>query len=233
MLYPSLIGLSPDEILEYLRKSRTDDPLLDVTEVLERHETILDEWAEKNLGGKVPEENKFREVVSGETIDSRPRLLDLLKKIESPKIKAILIVEVQRLGRPDLEDIGRLSKLFRYTNTLIITPTKTFDLRNEYDREAFERELMRGNEYLEYTKKIMSRGRLLSVQQGNFIGTKAPYGYEKDTLVEGKKKCHTLKINEAEANVVRMIFDWYVNKNWGRRHIFLAFCQGLGYNERK
>lgn len=38
-------------------------------------------------------------------------------------------------------------------------PTKTFDLRNEYDKEAFERELMRGNEYLEYTKKIMSRGR--------------------------------------------------------------------------
>ena len=215
MLYTPLSGLSPEEILEYLRKSRTDDPLLDVAEVLERHETILDEWAEKNLGGKVPEENKFREVVSGETIDSRPKLLDLLKKIESPKIKAILIVEVQRLGRPDLEDIGRLSKLFRYTNTLIITPTKTFDLRNEYDREAFERELMRGNEYLEYTKKIMSRGRLLSVQQGNFIGTKAPYGYEKDTLVEGKKKCHTLKVKEDEANVVRMIFDMYVNQNMG------------------
>ena len=202
MISPSLIGLSPDEILEYLRKSRTDDPLLDVTEVLERHETMLDEWAEKNLGGKVPEENKFREVVSGETIDSRPRLLDLLKKIESPKIKAILIVEVQRLGRPDLEDIGRLSKLFRYTNTLIITPTKTFDLRNEYDREAFERELMRGNEYLEYTKKIMNRGRLLSVQQGNFIGNKAPYGYRKITVTEGKKKCHTLEIVPEEAEAV-------------------------------
>ena len=213
MISPSLIGLSPDEILEYLRKSRTDDPLLDVTEVLERHETMLDEWAEKNLGGKVPEENKFREVVSGETIDSRPRLLDLLKKIESPKIKAILIVEVQRLGRPDLEDIGRLSKLFRYTNTLIITPTKTFDLRNEYDREAFERELMRGNEYLEYTKKIMNRGRLLSVQQGNFIGNKAPYGYRKITVTEGKKKCHTLEIVPEEAEVVRMIFDMYINQD--------------------
>ena len=219
MLYTPLTDLSPEEILEYLRKSRTDDPTLDVAEILERHETILDEWAEKNLGGKVPEENKFREVVSGETIDSRPELLRLLKMIESPKIKAILIVEVQRLGRPDLEDIGRLSKLFRYTNTLIITPTKTFDLRNEYDREAFERELMRGNEYLEYTKKIMSRGRLLSVQQGNFIGTKAPYGYDKDIVMEGKKKCHTLKVNEAEADIVRMVFDMYVTQDMGRTNI--------------
>lgn len=215
MLYQPENDFKPEEILEYLRKSRTDDPLLTVEEVLERHETILNEWAERHIGSKVPAENVFREVVSGETIDSRPELLKLLKKIESPKIKAILIVEVQRLGRPDLEDIGRLSKLFRYTNTLVITPTKTFDLRNEYDREAFERELMRGNEYLEYSKKIMSRGRLLSVQQGNFIGTKPPYGYEKDTIVEGKKKCHTLKVKEDEANVVRMIFDMYVNQNMG------------------
>lgn len=219
MYYQPELSFTPEEVLDYLRKSRTDDPTLDVAEILEKHETMLDEWAEKNLGGKVPPENKHREIVSGETIDSRPELLRLLNRIESPKIKAILVVEVQRLGRPDLEDIGRLSKLFRYTNTLIITPTKTFDLRNEYDRDAFERELMRGNEYLEYTKKIMARGRLLSVQQGNFIGNKAPYGYEKEVIFEGKRKCHTLKINEAEANIVKMIFDMYVNQDMGRVNI--------------
>ena len=208
-----------DEILAYLRKSRTDDPTLSVAEILTRHETILDEYAERVWGQKIPEEQKMREIGSGETIESRPALLNILKMIESPKIKALLLVEVQRLGRPDLEDIGRLSKLFRYTNTLVITPQKTFDLRNEYDREAFERELMRGNEYLEYTKKIMARGRLLSVQQGNFIGTKPPYGYDKDIIMEGKKKCHTLKINPAEADVVRMVFDMYVNKDMGRVNI--------------
>lgn len=219
MYYQPEKDLSPEEILLYLRKSRTDDPTLDVEEILSRHEEILDEYAERTWGKKIPEEQKMREVVSGETIDSRPELLRILKMIESPKIKGILLVEVQRLGRPDLEDIGRLSKLFRYTNTLVITPQKTFDLRNEYDREAFERELMRGNEYLEYTKKIMSRGRLLSVQQGNFIGTKPPYGYDKDVIMEGKKKCHTLKINEAEAEIVRMVFDMYVNKDMGRVNI--------------
>ena len=219
MFYEPEKDLTPEEILLYLRKSRTDDPTLDVAEILARHETILDEYAERTWGKKIPESHKRREIVSGETIDSRPELLDILKMIESPKIKGVLLVEVQRLGRPDLEDIGRLSKLFRYTNTLVITPQKTFDLRNEYDREAFERELMRGNEYLEYTKKIMNRGRLLSVQQGNFIGQKPPYGYEKDVIMEGKKKCHTLKIKENEADIVRMVFDMYVNKDMGRVNI--------------
>ena len=210
---------SPDEIIEYLRKSRTDDPLLSVTEVLAKHEAILDEWAEKNLNAPIPERNKFKEVVSGETISDRPEFQKILKMIESPKIKAILTVEVQRLSRGDLEDAGRLIKLLRYTNTLVITPTKTYDLINEYDRDIFERELKRGNEFLEYQKKIMNRGRLLSVSQGNYIGNVAPYGYDKIAIQEGKKKFHTLTINEEQAEVVRMIFDMYVNKDMGCHNI--------------
>ena len=68
MYYQPKINFSPNEVIAYLRKSRSDDPLLTVEEVLSKHETMLDEWAEKNLGAAVPEENKFREVVSGETI---------------------------------------------------------------------------------------------------------------------------------------------------------------------
>lgn len=213
------LNLHPDEIYAYLRKSRADDPLLTVEEVLAKHESILDEWAERNLGAKVPEENKFREVVSGETIADRPEIQKILKLIESPKIKAVLIVEVQRLSRGDLEDCGRLIKLLRYTNTLVITPQKTYDLRDEYDRDAFERELKRGNEFLEYTKKIMNRGTLLSVSQGNYIGSIPPYGYNRTYVMDGKRKCPTLSINEEQATAVRMAFDLYVNQNIGMTNI--------------
>jgi hypothetical protein len=213
--YIEELHLQPDEIIDYLRKSRADDPILTVEEVLARHEAILDEWAEKNLGAKIPEENKYREVVSGETIADRPEIQKVLKLIESPKIKAVLIVEVQRLSRGDLEDCGRLIKLLRYTNTLVITPQKTYDLRDEYDRDMFERELKRGNEFLEYTKKIMNRGTLRSVSEGNFVGSIPPYGYDKVWITEGKRKCPTLAINEEQANIVRMIFDMYTNQNMG------------------
>lgn len=219
MYHNPLEGLTPEDILEYLRKSRSDDPILTVEEVLANHEKILDEWAERNLGREVPEKNKFREVVSGETIDDRPEIKKLLKMIESPRYKAILIVEVQRLSRGDLEDAGRLIKLLRYSNTLVITPQKTYDLRDEYDRDAFERELKRGNEYLEYTKKIMDRGKLLSVSQGNYLGSTPPYGYNRCWVKDGKKKCPTLTPNEFEADIVRNIFDMYANQGMGATSI--------------
>ena len=175
------------------------------------------------MDAPIPPENCFSEVVSGETINSRPEFKKLLKRIESPKIKAVLVVECARLGRPDLEEIGKLSKLFRYTNTLVITPQRIFDLKDEYDREQFERELMRGNDYLEYTKKILNRGKALSLQSGNYINGVTPYGYEKDWITEGRKKCPTLKIVEEEAKIVRLIFDWYANEEIGATKI----CQRL------
>ena len=222
-MYQEYPNFKPDEILIYLRKSRSDDPSLTVEEVLEKHEGILNEWVERNLDGPVPPDNVYREVVSGETISSRPQFKKLLKQIESPKIKAVLIVECQRLGRPDLEEIGKISKLFRYSETFIITPQRMFNLRDEWDREQFERELMRGNDYLEYTKKILTRGKQLSLQSGNYINGVTPYGYEKDWVIEGKRRCPTLAIVEEEAKIVRMIFDWYVNEELGATKI----CQRL------
>ena len=217
------LKLLPEEILVYLRKSRTDDPSLTVEEVLAKHEAILDEWAMKNLGAPIPEENKYREVVSGETIADRPEVQKVLKRIESPKIKAVLIVEVQRLSRGDLEDAGKLIKLFRYTNTYVITPPKTYDITDEYDRESFERELKRGNEYLEYQKKIMKRGMVLSISQGNFLGSIPPYGFEKTWVMDGKRKCPTLKPHEEQAPIVYTAFDLYYNADMGINRICTHF----------
>ena len=213
------INLTLEELIVYLRKSQSDDQNMTIEEVLAKHEAILDEWTERNLGGKVPEENKYREVVSGETIKDRPEINKVLRRVESPKSKAILVVEPQRLTRGDLEDIGRLMKLLKHTGTMVITPERIYDLRDEYDWEAIERELKRGNEYLEYYKKIQARGRLLSVSQGNYIASIPPYGYDKTTVKDGKRDCPTLIENKEQADVVRMIFDMYVNENLGRTTI--------------
>ncbi len=218
-MFYNIEHFSPDEVLVYLRKSRSDDPALTVEDVLEKHEAMLDEWSLRNMDGTVPEENKYREVVSGETIADRPEIQTLLRKIENPRYRAVLVVEIQRLSRGDLEDAGRLIKLLRYTNTFVITPQRTFDLKNDFDRDYFERELKRGNEFLEYTKKIMGNGRLLSVGQGNYIASVPPYGYDKVWVTEGKRKCPTLSENKEQADVVRMIFDMYVNQDMGRTNI--------------
>lgn len=202
-----------EEKVEYVRKSRTDDPLLTVEEVLEKHEQMLREWNEKNQpdGGPVPESNIYREVGSGETIEHRPQMQALLRRIESPKVKALLCVEPTRLSRGDLQDIGYLVKILRYTNTIVITPQYAYDLNDDRDRDLFERELMRGNEFLEYTKKIMLSGRLQSVRNGNYIGQTAPYGYKKVAIKDGKRTCYTLEPHLDQAPIVKRIFEMYAS----------------------
>ena len=211
--------LKPEEIILYLRKSRADDPLLSTSEVLSKHEKRLDEWAERNLSAPIPDENRFREVVSGESIADRPEFQKVLKLVESPSIKAILVVEISRLGRPDTAEIGLISKICRYTNTLVITPERIFDVSDEYERDMFEQELKRGNFYLEYTKKLLRNGREASVKAGNYVCSRPVYGYNKIVITENKRRCPTLEVNEEQATIVSMIFDWYVNEDIGTQLI--------------
>lgn len=213
------VTFKPEEVIDYLRKSQSDDPNLTVEEVLQKHETILDDWSMRHMGALVPEENKFREVVSGETLKERPEIQKVMRLIESPKYRAIKIVDCARLTRGDLEDIGRIMKLLKVTNTCVITPDYIYNLREEHDWDRFEMELQRGNYYLKYTKKVLLRGRLLSVSQGNYIGSIAPYGYDITEVVVDKRKCPTLKENKEQADVVRLIFDMYVHQNMGYTRI--------------
>lgn len=204
-----------DELLVYLRKSRTDDPMLTVEEVLENHERRINTWIENNMPDAypIPQENIFREVVSGETIDSRPRMQEILRRIESPKVKAIIVTEPSRLSRGSLREIGYLVDILRYTKTIVITLDRgAYDLNDDRDRKDFERELMGSNDYLEYQKRIMGAGKHTAVTQfGCFIGSQAPYGYKKVDIHRGKKKLHTLEAIPERAEVVKRIFEMYAD----------------------
>ena len=146
----------PEDGIMYLRKSRADDPLLSVGELLEKHEIDIDSWCERNIGGKIAQSDRYYEVVSGEKISERFEFQKVLKEIENPRKKFIACYDVSRLSRGDLEDAGKLIKLLRYTSTYVITtcPQYVYDLSDADDREKFERELKQGNMYLEYFKKI-------------------------------------------------------------------------------
>ena len=210
--------IKPEEILIYLRKSRADDPLLSTEEVLSNHESILDEWAERNLPYPIPQENRFKEVVSGESISDRLEFQRVLKMIESDSIKAVFVKEIARLGRPDKQEIGYISKIFRFTNTMVITPSRTFNIADDFERKMFEQELEQGNFYLEYTKHILKAGRDLKSKKGAYLNL-PPFGYDKAYIYEGRQKLSTLSINPEEANIVKMIFEWFVKENIGTQTI--------------
>lgn len=208
---------SADELLEYLRKSRQDDPNETVEEVIEKHKQSLDEWAAENIGEEIPEENVYMERVSGETIKERDEIQKVLKRIESPKIKAVAVYDIPRLSRGDLEDAGRIINAFRYSNTLIIAINpmpKIYDARIESDRMLLEMKLKEGNQFLEYTKSILAGGRIRAVKNGSFLGMRAPLGYRKISV----GKCKTLEPDE-NAWVVKRMYEMYAYEGQGRRNI--------------
>ena len=191
----------------YLRKSRQDDPTETVEEVLAKHEAIIQEYCEREFGGRIPPENMYREVISGESIDEREEIKKILAAIENPAIAGVVVVEPSRLSRGDLEDCARVISSFRFSHTLIHTPMMSYDLNNKMERKFFQDELLRGNDYLEYTKEILFRGRVSAVKRGCYINQWAPFGYDKVKI----GKDNTLTPN-ADADAVKLVFEWYANE---------------------
>ena len=194
--------------LMYLRKSRADNPDESVEEVLSKHEKLLQDYFIRELGHPIPEDCIYREVVSGgENIADREEMCKILAKIEDPKVDGVACADPQRLSRGSLTDCDLLIDTFRYSKTLVVTPVMIYDLENKMERRFFQDELMRGRDYLEYVKEVLYRGRYLSASRGWFVPSQPPYGYNKIKM--GKN--FTLEANE-NADVVRMIFNWYAKE---------------------
>lgn len=190
----------------YLRKSRAD---LDAEshgegETLLRHETELLRVAKKM---NISVTRIYREVVSGENIASRPEMIQLLSDVESCKFTGVLVMEIERLARGDSIDQGVVAQAFKTSNTKIITPNKIFDPSNEFDEEYFEFNLfMSRREYKTINRRIQ-RGRIASVEEGKFIGSVPPYGYNKVKIKNDKG--YTLEIDPIQGEIIENIFLWY------------------------
>lgn len=204
---PSIIANS---IIIYLRKSRRDSDYFkdeSVLRTLERHEKQLQEWAVKVLGRNIPDNNIFREIASGDTIEDRPVMQKVLNIIENDNIKAVLCIEIERLARGNTIDQGIIAQAFKYSNTKIITPYKVYNLDNEDDLVYFEDGLYQSRKYLLYTKRILKRGRIRSVQDGKYIASISPYGYKKKKLIN--EKGYTLEYEENEVKIINLIANLY------------------------
>jgi len=196
----------------YLRKSRADleEETRGSDETLARHRKALLELAGKR-GLEVTRE--YAEVVSGETIASRPVVQQLLSDVEHGRWDGVLVMEIERLARGETIDQGIVAQAFKYSDTKIITPIKTYDPANEYDEEYFEFGLfMSRREYMTIRRRLQ-RGRIASVREGKYTGSVPPYGYERVKL-HGEKG-YTLRPHPEQREVVSNIFRWYAEQGLG------------------
>lgn len=197
--------MKPSEYAAYLRKSRADieAEAHGEAETLARHERLLMETARK-MGITITA--FYREVVSGDSIAARPQMQQLLNDVESGRWAGVLCVDVTRLARGDTIDQGIVAQSFKYSNTKIITPAKTYDPSNEFDEEYFEFGLFMARREYKMINQRQQRGRIASVNEGKWCANRTPYGYRRIKLAH--EKGYTLEPDE-HAEIVRDIFRWF------------------------
>lgn len=195
----------------YLRKSRKDlDAERNGADTLARHEKMLTTYAEQN---QIKIGKTYREVVSGDTIAARPQMQQLLQDVEAGMWKGVLVVEVERLARGDTIDQGIIAQVFKFSETLIVTPLKTYDPCNEFDEEFFEYGLFQSRREYKAITRRQQRGAMQSVKEGKWPYNKAPFGYERYKLSD--QKGWSLKIVPEEAEIVRLIYHLYSDNHMG------------------
>lgn len=203
-----------ERYLMYLRKSRMDTDFDDVSveETLNRHRHILEAFCKERRLNVV---ETLEEVVSGESLSARPKMLRLLDLVNTGMYAGVVCVDIERLSRGSSLESGYIMQVLQTNSCKIITPSKTYDLQNESDEQFTDMKFMFSRYELKTITKRLVRGRNQSASEGKFLGSMAPYGYRSYKLPGTKGSGLQIEPNEAE--IVRMIFDMY-----GR--------QGIGYN---
>lgn len=213
-----------NKVALYLRKSRADEEAekQGEGETLIKHKKALLKTAQQlNLSiVKI-----YEEIVSGEFIDFRPEMKSLLEQVKAGVYDAVLVMDVDRLGRGNMQEQGLILDTFRNSKTKIITPRKTYDLSNEFDEEYSEFEAFMARKELKIITRRLQGGRVRAVEEGNYIGTRPPYGY---SIKYDNNGGRILAPDLEQAEVVRLIFELYTTKSMGSSKISRELNK-LGY----
>lgn len=169
----------------FLRKSREDveSERAGKGETLAKHRAALSRLAD-DMGIEVS--RVYEEIVSGGDLSRRADARRMLEDVRAGMWDGVLAFDLQRVTRGDMIDQGTVVLAFQLSRTLIITPQKVYDLRDELDGNFAELEMLFGRMELARITRRLVTGKEEAVRQGQYLGSIAPYGYDK--AVSGRKK---------------------------------------------
>ncbi|WP_088187585.1 recombinase family protein [Desulfosporosinus sp. FKA] len=188
----------------YLRKSREDEQYEKNTgeDVLQTHRERLTQFC----NAREITFDERAEVKSGDTIAGRPQFQQVLNiDIPSGQYECIIVTEISRLGRGDMEDAGRIYKTIITHDIKIVTPNKIYDPNNSSDLRQLRFELFMSREEYESIKERLWNNRNYRATQGyagNYIVT---LGFRQSRGI--------VEIIPEEANLVKEIFTMRAEGN--------------------
>lgn len=162
---------------------------------------------------------------SGKNVDGRPQFKEMLELIEvgTDDIDYVLVFKLSRFGRNAADVLSSLQKMQDFGVNLICVED---GIDSSKDAGKLMISVLSAVAEIERDNILVQtmEGRKQKAREGKWNGGFAPYGYK---LVDG-----SLFIAEDEVEVIKIIFDKYINTTMGVAAI-AAFLNESGYVKKK
>lgn len=163
------------------------------------------------------------EGISGGTTKKRDDFNRMIADAKAGRFDFIITKEISRFSRSTLDSIKYTQELLDYNVGVLFQN----DNINTLDSDSEFRLVVMAGVAQDEIRKLSERikfGFRQSIKNGRVLGNDKLYGYD-------KKNC-VMTINEAEAEIVRRVFDLYANHGLGTRKISQKLTE-MGYTSRE
>ncbi len=184
----------------YTRKSSEDGLEQDFNSLDAQHEACSAYIVSQKNEGWVQVPDRYDDGgISGGTME-RPGLQRLLADIDRGAVDQILVYKIDRLTR-SLADFAKIVDILDNTGASFVSVTQSFNTATSMGRLTLNMLLSFAQFEREVTAERIRDKIAASKRKGLWMGGNVPLGYEPDG--------RTLKIAEADAATIRMIYDLY------------------------
>ncbi len=153
-----------------------------------------------------------KEIKSGANLARRGILLNILDRVASGEIQAIIVQDLDRLARPDEEaDFETIKNICIRHDVLIYTQNGIYNLDNSNDKLTGRIKMaVAGYERDQITRRTIG-GKKEKAAEGGFLGGLPALGYKVCyKLTETGKRISWLEVDESERPIVVKLFELYV-----------------------
>ena len=155
-------------------------------------------------------EGYIDEGISGTSTNKRDSFKRMINDAKNGKFNLIITKEISRFARDTLDSISYTRKLLEYGVGVLFQ----YDHINTFNSDSELRLTIMASIAQEEVRKLSERvkfGFQRSIESGKVLGNDYIWGYKKD-------KCKLIIVEE-EAEIIRKIYDMYVNEHLGMRSI--------------
>lgn len=198
-------------VAKYIRLSRDDGDDRE-SESVENQRDIIDNYI-----------SAHEEMCSvGEYVDdgytgtnfNRPGFQKMLKDIEDEKIDCIITKDLSRFGRDHIDTGFYLERYLPQKNIRYIAIGDNVDTTKPDGLQFLTFKLSFNDYYAQDISNKIKSVKQRKIEKGEYQAGIPPYGYKKDTNIKNH-----LIIDEYSSQIIKEIFDMYVNKNMSTTQI--------------